>query len=171
MNQIPIKWVENGVMGEGGNGGKWNGPPGQSPGAQGSLERQIPGVQTVATGIDAHGYPSEVDFGLVGTYVAEITPAPGMTDAQALQALDVLLNDHDVPATYDASTVDLSINYIPDGVIMDWGNTDTGLNFAMSTEGLAPALPVPEPASWPFMAAACGCIILMSSRRPKARQV
>ena len=36
MNQIPIKWVENGVMGEGGNGGKWNGPPGQSPGAQGS---------------------------------------------------------------------------------------------------------------------------------------
>lgn len=167
MNQNPLKFIENGVMGEGGNAGRFIPPPGRSPGSRGSLERTIPGVQTVATGENAHGYPSEVDFGLVGTYVAEVTPTPGMTDAQVLQELAGLLDDNGVPATYDASTVDLSIN-IPDNVFLDWGNTDTGLNFTMSTKGLAPALP--EPASWTVIGMACGGLGLISllGRRKKA---
>ena len=76
MNKNPLVFTENGVMGEGGNGGRFIPPPGPSPGSRGSLERSIPGVQTVATGENAHGYPSEVDFGLVRTYIAEVTPTP-----------------------------------------------------------------------------------------------
>jgi hypothetical protein len=160
MNRNPLVFTENGVVGEGG-GGRFIPPPGPSPGSRGSLERSIPGVQTVATGENAHGYPSEVDFGLVGTYTAEVTPSPGVTDAQVLQELVGLLDAKGVPARYDVSTVDLSIN-IPDNDFLDWRNTDTGLNFTMSTEGLTPALFVPEPATWTVMGMACGGVGLIS---------
>ena len=84
-----------------------------------------------------------------------------MTDAQVLQELAGLLDANGVPATYDSSIVDLPLN-IPDGDCLWWGNTDTGLNSTMSTEGLAPALPVPEPATGTVLGIGCAGIGLSS---------
>lgn len=162
MNQNPIKWIENGVTGEGGNAGRFIPPPGKSPGGRGSLERTTPGMETVSTGTDAQGNPSEVDFGLVGTYVAEVDPYEGETDAQVLMQLAMDLNDHDVAATYDSSDVSLTVN-VPDNTFLDWGYTDTGLDFTMSMEGLAP--PIPAPPGWALLAVGLGVLGLYRGRR------
>jgi hypothetical protein len=166
-NQVPLKLTENGVMGEGGNGGRFIPPPGQSPNQKGSLDRTTPGVEMVATGENAHGYPSEVDFGVVGTYVAEVDPTAGMTDAQVLQQLADLLNTNGVPATYDPSMVDLSLN-VPADATINWGNTDAGLDFTFSQEGLAPALPEPE--AWTVLTMAYGGAGLISILRRRRKR-
>src|SRR5271166_3400914 len=165
-NQVPITFKENGVMGEGGNGGRFIPPSGASPGQRGSLDRAIPGVETVSTGYNSHDYPSEVDFGVVGDYIAEITPAAGMTDAEVLQELAGLLDSNGVPTVYDPTTVALSL-YVSSADTIDWGNTDTGLNFNFSMEGLAtPALPVPEPAPSTLIGlGGAGFLLLMQFRR------
>jgi hypothetical protein len=165
-NQVPLQVTENGVTGEGGNGGRFIKPPGQSPGQRGSLDRITPGIATVSTGVNPHGYPSEVDFGVVGTYVAQVDPTAGMTDVQVLQQLANLLDANGINATYDPSLVDLSFD-VPADATIDWGDTDTGLGFTFSQEGLAS--PVPEPATWTVMATACGIMLPFFRRRRKLR--
>jgi hypothetical protein len=143
----PVKFTDGKILGEAGNGGSYIRPAGPSPGARGSLERATPGIATVSTGVDPYGDPSFVDFGLVGIYVASFTPSPGMTDEDVLSTLAMMLNQNKVSATFDSSSDTLFLNgAIPDGTVLDWGSTDTGLEFTMSMEGLNPAT-VPEPSS------------------------
>jgi hypothetical protein len=157
----PIVFKENGVLGEGGNGGSFRKRAGPSPGATGSLERITPGVQTVSTGVNANGHRSEVDFGIDGTYVAKFSPNAGMTDDEILQTLDTMLNAHGVAADFDAADADLILaNPVPDGTVVDWGDTDTGLGFAFSMQGLAQ--PIPEPSSLALFGA--GCLALLGFR-------
>jgi hypothetical protein len=46
---------------------------------------------------------------------------------------------------------------IPDGQALDWGNTDTGLNFNESLVGLA----VPEPPAWALFLPALLCVMFL----------
>lgn len=155
----PIKITEV-RLGEGSNGGRFIPAAGPSPGSRGSLERAIPGFQTVATGLDPLGNPSEVEFGLDGTYVADFMPIKGMTDATVLQGLAFLLKKNGVPATYDSSDVTLFLdNPIPDGVQLDWGNTDAGLSFATSIE------PIPGPPAWAILLSGIGLAGVVCRRR------
>jgi hypothetical protein len=160
-----IKWTENKVIGEGGNGTRYipGAPP--SPGARGSLDQATPGVQTVATGEDPDGNPSVVDFGLDGKYVADFMPTKGMTDVVVLKALALLLDAHGIAATYDSSDEELLLdNPFPDGEQLDWGNTDTGLVFTTVITPLGTA--IPEPALWALMAAGFGLAGGLLRRRP-----
>jgi hypothetical protein len=158
-NGDPIEFVD--LAGEGGrptpgrtggNSGGFVTPPGTSR-STGSLQRVTPGVQTVSTGLDSYGDPSEVDFGIDGRYVAVINPGAGMTDAQVLQDLAGQLDAHGIMATYDPSLVELSLTKpFPDGVQLDWGNTDPGLSF----DAIIGATSVPEPSVWMLLLTGLG---------------
>ncbi|MHB8531055.1 MAG: hypothetical protein ACYC8V_16280, partial [Caulobacteraceae bacterium] len=125
-----VKFIENKIKGEGGNSSKWiPNQPGNSRRMSGALERTVPGVVQLATGLDPLGSPSVVDFGLVGKYVADVAPTAGMTDAQVLQEMAMLLDHHGVDAAYDSATTALVIDNILPSQALDWGNTDTGLGF------------------------------------------
>jgi len=125
-------------LGEGGNGGEFIPGAGPSPGSRGSLELSTPGVETVASGKDALGDPSLVQFGIEGLYVAEYTPAAGMTDDEILSLLAGMLNTNGLPATFDPNLNVLSLDKpIPDGVTLIWGNTDEGLEFATEFDAVA----------------------------------
>jgi hypothetical protein len=125
-------------LGEGGNGGEFIPGARPSPGSRGSLERSTPGMETVATGKDAEGEPSVVQFGIEGLYVAEYTPATGMTDDEVLSLLADMLKTNGLPATFDPILNVLSLdNPIPDGVTLIWGNTDEGLEFATEFDAVA----------------------------------
>lgn len=168
----PVKFTEAKVLGEAGNGGSYIRPAGPSPGSRGSLERATPGVETVATGEDPEGNPSVVDFGLVGTYVATFTPSPGMKDDDVLSALARLLTDNGLSATFDKFRHILFLNSpIPDGAVLDWGYTDTGLEFTMSMEGLqssTEATAVPEPSSGVLVLSVAAFALLASRHRRAA---
>jgi hypothetical protein len=145
-----IKFLEGKILGEGGNAGGFRAPPPPgkpSPGARGSLERSTPGVITVATGIDPLGAPSKVEVGIDGIFVADYTPAAGDMDQNILSILASLLNSNGLPATFDLDLMELFLDMpLLDGQLFVWGNTDTGLEFLTSFEGLEEAA-VPEPAS------------------------
>ena len=138
----PLKYTENKVIGEGGNGGKYIPPAKPSPGTRGSLQPVTPGVTVVAAGMDALGDPSEVMFGLDGVFVGDVFPTTSMTLDDVLAALALQLNQHDEPAIFDQTTDTLFlVNPVPDGAQLDWGNTDVNFEFVTTFD------PVPEPAS------------------------
>jgi hypothetical protein len=144
-NNTPLKFSENGVIGQGGNGGRFLPPPPKgSAGSRGSLDRMTPGVQTAASGLDAEGEPSVVQFGIEDQYVAEIFPGFGQSDALILQLLASDLVAHGIAAIFDPSLISLYLDMvIPDGTRVIWGNTDTGLDYTFTMVGLAAAIPEP----------------------------
>jgi hypothetical protein len=151
-----VKFTENKVIGEGGNGTKFL-PGTGSSGERGALEQATPGVTTVATGVDPDGAPSEVEFGIDGKYVADFKPSAGMTDVVVLRDLARRLDHHGIPATFDAADGELFLDTpFPDGETLDWGSTDTGLEFAtvLTPSGSA----VPEPDLWALMLAGFGLL-------------
>lgn len=137
----------------------------RSSGAQGSMGRADASVVAVATGVGGllpHG-SSEVQFGIQGLFVADVTPTPGMTDADVLHALQSLLVANGISATFDPINVLLTLNtLIPDGEQLVWGNTDTGLDFQVT---FGPAAPVPEPASAGLFAAGLVGLFAVGRRR------
>ncbi len=145
-----VKFLEGKILGEGGNGGGFDKPViplKPSPGARGSLERSIPGTTTVATGIDPLGEPSKVEFGIDGVFVADYTPGAGNTDQEILSILASLLVANGLPAIFDLDLMELFLDMpLLDGQSLVWGNTDSGLEFLTSFEGLDEAA-VAEPAS------------------------
>ena len=148
----PITVTEAGILGEGGDKGKFlpaggGGGGSSSTGSVGSLLPATPSIDMVATGVNAFDRPSKVDFGLAGGYVAQVDPTAGMTEVQVLQSLAQLLDAHGEAATFDVSDQTLSLdNPIPDGQALQWGDTDTGLAFTTEIDpGYAT---VPEPGSW-----------------------
>jgi len=165
-----IKFTENKVLGEGGNGGRFLPPPQPSPGTKVGMTSTTPGVDQVAMGSDPYGDPSEVDFGIDGKYVAQVFPTMGMSDANVMQLLASQLNANGVPATYSDSLHGLALDQpLPDGQTLDWGNTDTGLEFTTMFQGLSE--PVPEPASWLLSILSLIAICLISSKRLTAGQL
>jgi len=125
-------------LGEGGNGGEFIPGARPSPGSRGSLERSTPGIETVALGKDALGDPSLVQFGIEGLYVAEYSPAQGMTDDEVLSLLADMLKSNGLPATFDPISNALSLdNPIPDGATLIWGSTDENLEFAAEFDAVA----------------------------------
>jgi hypothetical protein len=112
-----------------------------SPGAKSSLERATPGIATVSIGVDPDGQPSYVELG-VHDLVARLIVGIGLTDEDVLKALEVQLDQIGLPATFDEATETLSLDSpVQDDHTFVWGNTDTGLEFLASMEGLA----VPSP--------------------------
>jgi hypothetical protein len=145
----PFKWTSNGVLGEGGDGGKFNPPAnGKSPGSKTSLNQANPNKITVAQGENPDGRPSTVEFGLQGGYIARVHPTDGETDIQVLEQLQTLLDNNGEAATFDPTTDSLSLNQvIPDGQTVIFGNTDVGLNFTFEEYDLS----IPEPGVWAMM--------------------
>jgi hypothetical protein len=139
----PIKWTENKVIGEGGNGGKFTPGAGPSPGSRGSLGRPAGDGIQVATGVDPLGDPSYVDFG-IGQVDVTLFPTPSMTDTQVLSSLALMLDQQGIPATFDPIKTTLFLDQpIPDGQMLNFGNTDTGLEFTMTFEPQVSAVPEP----------------------------
>jgi len=137
----PIKVLENKILGESGNGGRFLPMGKPSPGAKSSLERATPGIATVSTGVDPDGQPSYVEIGVDGV-VARLIVGIGLTDEDVLEALEVQLDQIGLPATFDEATETLFLDSpVQDDHTFVWGNTDTGLEFLASMEGLA----VPSP--------------------------
>jgi hypothetical protein len=162
----PIKILEGRILGEGGNGGRFIPGAGPSPGSRGSLERSVPDVTTVATGFDPFDEPSIVEIG-VGENVARFTPTVGMTDADVLSALRLLLDRQGLPATFDQDRVELFLDTpVLDGQTFVWGNTDTGLEFLASMEGLQVAA-VPEPSTLMLLSMGVLCLCLYVWRQRK----
>ncbi|MBV8592736.1 MAG: PEPxxWA-CTERM sorting domain-containing protein [Caulobacteraceae bacterium] len=152
----------------GSNSGGYVPSPGTSaPRSTGFLQRTTPGVQTVATGLDALGDPSEVDFGIDGKFAAEVTPLAGMTDADILLDLTAQLNANGVAATYDPALVQIALtDPLPAGEMLDWGDTDTGLSL---TAILGTSAVVPEPATWALLLGGLGVVGAGLRRRAAAR--
>jgi hypothetical protein len=165
----PFEGKENGINGEGGNGGVFHPPPPKTtPGSKGKLERLDPGVETMSTGVDATGDTSYVQFGISEMYVGEVDPSAGMTDDQVLSALVSDLNSHGLSASFDAGGHALLLNtVIPDGDTLIWGNTDTGLNFGMSQVGVG----TPEPGTWAMLLLGLGGLGALARSRRRAQPV
>src|SRR5262249_15575652 len=142
----PILLVKD-PLGEGGDGGTFVPRSPGGLGFQGFFGPADPNVSSVATGFDSYGMPSVVRFGLEDTYVAEVTPTPGMTYDEILRALESLLDDHQIPASYDSILGELSLDSpIANGRWLSWGNTDATLEFFTGIGGVE-SDPVPEPAT------------------------
>ena len=93
-------------------------------------------------------------------------PIAGMTDAEVLEDLAGQLTANGVPATYDPSLVELALtDPFPAGVMLDWGNTDTGLAF---TTIIGTAVGVPEPATWTLLLGGLGLAGASLRRRRSA---
>jgi len=77
------------ATGENGDGGRYRdlGTSTTSTGVQGFLGVLVPGVPSFATGFDALGDGSLVSLGIDGLFVASVTPTPGESDVNALDAL------------------------------------------------------------------------------------
>jgi hypothetical protein len=139
-------WLVRDPAGEAGNGGTYvpKSPGGAS--LQGIMGVPDATVTTVATGFDAYGFPSLVSFGIQGSYVAEFSPDPGMSDDEVLDELAFMLHEHGVPSTYDAILKELSLDVaLLPGQTFEWGSSDPTLSFYVGL-GAMPAA-VPEPAS------------------------
>lgn len=149
-------------------------PPGTSPRARGSmgtmgyeLERQFPGefsifgLPMVATGVDAEGNPSLIEFGIFNTYVASLVPSAGQSDEQIYLTLESLLDSNGLPATYDSFSRTLSL----DGTFGEvdalyWAASDTGFaNFLTVSFGVSP---IPEPGT--ALLLATGLAVIASRR-------
>lgn len=146
-------------------------PGGTSPGSRGSIGTmqmnldlattfpgEFPGVPMVATGLpipsgspppDASGYdelllPSIIEFGILGRYVASVNPYSGETDEQVYLALESLLDQNGLPATYDYLTHTLYLNGEfgePDALY--WSSTDTGFSEYLTVSYGISAVPEP----------------------------
>jgi len=133
----PVQWHENKVLGEGGNGGRFLQRSGSSSGARGSIAPLDPADVQVASGYDVLGDPSLVEFGIQDLFVAQLTPSNGRSNVDVLQDLESLLDQNGVPATFDSSLSELSLdNPILAGQTLVWGSTDPGFDFLVSIEGL-----------------------------------
>jgi len=155
-------WLVRDPAGEAGNGGTFVPKSPGGAGLQGIMGIPDPNVRTVATGFDAYGFPSLVSFGIEGSYVAEFSPDPGMTDDEVLDELAFLLHEHGVPATYDAILKELSLDVaLLPGQTFAWGSSDPTLSLYVGL-GAMPAA-VPEPASLALIGT--GLVALISRYR------
>ncbi|HLZ85295.1 MAG TPA: PEP-CTERM sorting domain-containing protein [Caulobacteraceae bacterium] len=151
--------------GGGGSGGGSSG--GSYGGSMGGSMSALP-----ATGMDPTGAPSMVTFGVNGVAVATVDPYAGETDAMVLQQLGTDLSGLGLPTTFDATNDLLSINNpISDSATLDWGNTDTGLDFDVALTG---GTAVPEPAAWLMILVGVGLLgarLRARQARPTCRQL
>jgi hypothetical protein len=160
-----FKITEGKILGEGGNLWNFDNPPPTKPsaGAKASLEGATPGISTVALGVDPLGDPSVVEFGIDGSFVAQFKPAVGATDEDVLKGLEAMLDSHGIPATFDPSDVELSLDMpLLDGQVLAWGNTDIGLEFSTVFAGLD--APVPEPGSLALLGMVLTAMVLVGRR-------
>jgi hypothetical protein len=142
----PILMVKD-IFGESGDGGTFIPRSPGGLGFEGFMGPADPNASSVASGGDSYGMPSVVSFGIEDTYVAEITPTPGETYDEILRVLKSLLDDHQIPATYDSLLKELSLdNPLANGRWLSWGNTDATLEFFTGIGGVE-SPQVPEPAS------------------------
>ena len=143
----PLYTTRN-TTGETGNPGdglqvKPDGGGGSSSGTKGAMGPA--GRPGSATGLDAYGGSSLVQFGIEDQYVAEVAPTSGMTEYDVLMALDALLDANGLPASFDPLTNQLILDGVmADGRTLAFGNTDPGLEFATSFAPVG-AQQVPEP--------------------------
>lgn len=145
-----VMYLKN-PMGEGGDGVRFQrGTPG-SLGSRGAMGRGESST-TVATGFDLNGDPSLVEFGIKENYIATLTPIPGMSDADILMQLKSMLDSNNIHTTYDPLMFQLALDDpIPNGDTLAFGNTDPGLDFMVSFQGV---YEIPEPACSGLVAAA-----------------
>jgi hypothetical protein len=148
------------ATGENGDGGRYRdlGTSTTSTGVQGFLGVLVPGVPSFATGFDALGDGSLVSLGIDGLFVASVTPTPGESDVNVLDALTLELDENGIPATFDPVLGEVSLNtaLLGDQAFF-WGNDDPGLTFTVSFGGGV----VPEPGSLLLLGAGltlCACV-------------
>jgi hypothetical protein len=145
--------------GEVGDGGKNIPLPGSTgmpkyskPGAMMSIG-DTDAVPQIATGFDAFGNASVVEFGVDNKYVARLSPIAGQSLADILQLLYVDLSAQGVVSEYDPIGFALYIENSLGSGAFTWSNSDTGLDFGYALTGSAP-----EPGTWAMLIIGFGLI-------------
>lgn len=145
--------------GEVGDGGKNIPLPGSTgmpkyskPGAMMSIG-DTDAVPQIATGLDAFGNASVVEFGIDNSYIARLYPTAGQSLADILQLLYVDMSAQGVVSDYDPVGFALYIENTMGSGGFTWSNSDTGLDFGYALTGSAP-----EPGTWAMFIIGFGLI-------------
>lgn len=134
--------IKENFTGENGDGAQFN--PGKIDPVRRTSSARMTGLGFDASGMDAFGDPSFVEFG-TDTYRSILFPFKGEGDATILQQIAEDLTKNGISAMFDALTDTVSLlSPLADGGTLFWGWTDITLGFDVALDSTAAQAPEPS---------------------------
>lgn len=134
--------IKENFTGENGDGAQFN--PGKINPRGSTSSARMTGLGFDASGMDAFGDPSFVEFG-TDAYRAILFPFKGESDATILQQIAEDLTKNGISAMFDALTDTVSLlSPLAEGGTLFWGWTDITLGFDVALDSSAAQAPEPS---------------------------